>query len=282
MFELASERWNLRRLGMTPQSREASTPPCTNERLSEDPVSVATMTTHQITLGAINLEAQNPATLADFWASVTGALPSPGGDSVYLPFAGPGGFAMFFQPMTGPRPEHQTFHLDLTVPWGHDRPRSDASSTSVPLTSGTSLTNSHTCGGPLLLTGRGTSSAWPNTHPQTNRVCDPTQVKHRVCERLRQRGATKTPKDSDRLRALELPQLDQFGLSTAEDGCAVRTPWLGFRRSPSSQRGASFSFPCRARNIRHNRQETVRAASARSQHNPVRQRQIRKSCHEQS
>jgi len=118
MFELASEWWNLRRLGMTPQSREASTPPCTNERLSEDPVSVATMTTHQITLGAINLEAQNPATLADFWASVTGALPSPGGDSVYLPSAGPGGFAMFFQPMTGPRPEHQTFHLDLTVPWG--------------------------------------------------------------------------------------------------------------------------------------------------------------------
>lgn len=25
---------------------------------------------------------------------------------------------MFFQPMTGPRPERQTFHLDLTVPSG--------------------------------------------------------------------------------------------------------------------------------------------------------------------
>ncbi|MFE4836055.1 VOC family protein [Arthrobacter sp. NPDC056691] len=76
------------------------------------------MTTPPITLGAINLEARNPAALAEFWASVTGAVPSPGGDSVYLPPAGPGGFAMFFQPVTGPRPEHQAFHLDLTVPWG--------------------------------------------------------------------------------------------------------------------------------------------------------------------
>lgn len=25
---------------------------------------------------------------------------------------------MFFQPMTGTRPERQAFHLDLTVPWG--------------------------------------------------------------------------------------------------------------------------------------------------------------------
>lgn len=76
------------------------------------------MTTNQITLGAINLEAQDPAKLAEFWAAVTGSSPSPGGDSVYLPPAGPGGFGMFFQPMTGPRSERQTIHLDLTVPWG--------------------------------------------------------------------------------------------------------------------------------------------------------------------
>jgi hypothetical protein len=25
---------------------------------------------------------------------------------------------MFFQPQAGPRPERQTTHLDLTVPWG--------------------------------------------------------------------------------------------------------------------------------------------------------------------
>lgn len=76
------------------------------------------MTSHPITLGAINLEAQNPTMLAAFWGSVTGATPSAGGDSVYLPPAGPGGFAMFFQPMSSARPERQTFHLDLTVPWG--------------------------------------------------------------------------------------------------------------------------------------------------------------------
>ena len=76
------------------------------------------MTAHQISLGAINIEAQNPTALAEFWASVTGAVPSTGGASVYLPPAGPGGFAMFFQPQNGPRPEHQTSHLDLTVPWG--------------------------------------------------------------------------------------------------------------------------------------------------------------------
>lgn len=76
------------------------------------------MTDHRITLGAINLEAQDPATLARFWALVTGAAPSPGGDSVYLPPVGPGGFAMFFQPLAGPRSDRQMFHLDLTVPWG--------------------------------------------------------------------------------------------------------------------------------------------------------------------
>ncbi|TFD54015.1 VOC family protein [Cryobacterium frigoriphilum] len=76
------------------------------------------MTTHQITLGAINLEAQDPSMLAGFWADITGAMPSPGGNSVYLPPVGPGGFAMFFHPVTAPRPEHQASHLDLTVPWG--------------------------------------------------------------------------------------------------------------------------------------------------------------------
>lgn len=71
-----------------------------------------------VTLGAINLEAQDPSKLAEFWASVTAATPSPAGDSVYLPPAGPGGFGMFFRPLSAPRPDHQTTHLDLTVPWG--------------------------------------------------------------------------------------------------------------------------------------------------------------------
>ena len=76
------------------------------------------MTSHPITLGAINLEAQNPAMLAAFWGSVTGATPSSAGDRVYLPPAGPGGFAMFFQPRTSALTERQTLHPDLTVPWG--------------------------------------------------------------------------------------------------------------------------------------------------------------------
>ena len=79
------------------------------------------MTAHQISLGAINMQAQNPTSLAAFWASVTGAVPAPGGDSVYLPPVGSGGFGLFFQPQTGPRPEHQTSHLDLTVRWGSRR-----------------------------------------------------------------------------------------------------------------------------------------------------------------
>lgn len=79
------------------------------------------MTGHRITLGAINLEAEDPAALAEFWAGVTGAVPSPGGEAVYLPPAGPDGFGMFFQPMSEPRPERQTIHLDLTVPWGWRR-----------------------------------------------------------------------------------------------------------------------------------------------------------------
>ena len=80
------------------------------------------MSHHPVTLGAVNITAQDPAALAAFWASVTGATPSPGGDTFYLPAADPDGFAMFFQPMTHPRPEHQIFHLDLTVPWGSRRP----------------------------------------------------------------------------------------------------------------------------------------------------------------
>ena len=79
------------------------------------------MTSRPITLGAINLEARDPAMLAAFWGSVTGATPSSGGDSVYLPPAGPGGFAMFFRRTASARAERQTSHLDLTVPWGSRR-----------------------------------------------------------------------------------------------------------------------------------------------------------------
>lgn len=76
------------------------------------------MSDSSISLGAVNIEADDPEALATFWAAVTGATPVGGGDSVFVPAVGPGGFSMFFQPMLGFRPDHQTFHLDLTVPWG--------------------------------------------------------------------------------------------------------------------------------------------------------------------
>ncbi|MET0928408.1 MAG: VOC family protein [Aeromicrobium sp.] len=76
------------------------------------------MPTPQITLGAVNLEAHDPTALSQFWAAVTGATTPPAGETVYLPPAGPDGFAMFFQPVGGAGPARQRMHLDLTVPWG--------------------------------------------------------------------------------------------------------------------------------------------------------------------
>lgn len=73
--------------------------------------------TTPITLGAVNLEADDPRSLAGFWAAINGGTPSVNGEAVYLPAGEAGGFAMFFQPRTEPR-GHQTMHLDLTVPWG--------------------------------------------------------------------------------------------------------------------------------------------------------------------
>jgi hypothetical protein len=76
------------------------------------------MADHSIALGAVNIEADDPVALASFWSTVTGGEPVVGGDSVFIPAVGPGGFALYFQPMLGFRPDRQTFHLDLTVPWG--------------------------------------------------------------------------------------------------------------------------------------------------------------------
>jgi hypothetical protein len=72
-----------------------------------------------ITLGSVNVEADAPRVLAAFWAHLLGTEVSGEHEGhVFLSASEPGGFAMFFQPRTGPRPEHQGQHLDLTVPWG--------------------------------------------------------------------------------------------------------------------------------------------------------------------
>jgi hypothetical protein len=64
-----------------------------------------------ITLDTVNIEAADPNLLAAFWAAITGGIPVPIGDSVYLPPAGPEGFGMFFQPLTMARPARSAIHL---------------------------------------------------------------------------------------------------------------------------------------------------------------------------
>lgn len=69
-----------------------------------------------MTLGAVNVQAADVEHLAGFWSELLGGKRSPG--SSYVPPAGPGGFAMFFQQLDGPRAIGQITHMDLTVPWG--------------------------------------------------------------------------------------------------------------------------------------------------------------------
>lgn len=69
-----------------------------------------------MTLGAVNVQAADVELLADFWCELLGGSRKPG--SSYLSPAGPGGFAMFFQQLDGPRAIEQITHMDLTVPWG--------------------------------------------------------------------------------------------------------------------------------------------------------------------
>lgn len=131
------------------------------------------MTRNQITLCAINLEAQDPARLAEFWASVTGSSPAPGGDGVYLPPAGPGGFGMFFQPMTEPRSERQTIHLDLTVPWGARQAEVDRL-VSLGATYQWDVLDEapHTCSGPPWPIWKESRFALPDIRLQTSRQHD--------------------------------------------------------------------------------------------------------------
>jgi len=72
-----------------------------------------------ITLGSVNVEADDPVALAAFWAQLLGGAVEGDYDGyVFVAAREPGGFAMFFRPRTGQRPERQGQHLDLTVPWG--------------------------------------------------------------------------------------------------------------------------------------------------------------------
>ena len=73
-----------------------------------------------VTLGAVNVKAADLELLAGFWSAFLGGSRSSG--SPYLPAAGPGGVAMFFQQLDGPRATEQIMHMDLTVRWGQREP----------------------------------------------------------------------------------------------------------------------------------------------------------------
>ena len=69
-------------------------------------------------LTAVNYEAEDPQSLAGFWAEATGGTVIAAGDQAYVRPTTPTGVGMFFQKHTAPRPERQVSHVDLTVPWG--------------------------------------------------------------------------------------------------------------------------------------------------------------------
>jgi hypothetical protein len=71
-----------------------------------------------VTLGAVNIESDDPTALALFWAAaVGGTVETATPEMAFVSAREPGGFAMFFQLRTEVRPARQTQHLDLTVPW---------------------------------------------------------------------------------------------------------------------------------------------------------------------
>ncbi|MGY1839899.1 MULTISPECIES: VOC family protein [unclassified Modestobacter] len=71
-----------------------------------------------ISLGSVTVEATSPRALASFWAELLGGVVVEETGHVFVSAREPDGFAMFFRPRTGARPERQVQHLDLTVPWG--------------------------------------------------------------------------------------------------------------------------------------------------------------------
>lgn len=73
----------------------------------------------QITLGAVNMDADDPIALARFWAeALGGTISAEDPDYAVLPARAPDGVPMMFMRRSEARPERQSQHMDLTVPWG--------------------------------------------------------------------------------------------------------------------------------------------------------------------
>jgi predicted enzyme related to lactoylglutathione lyase len=80
------------------------------------PASASTSTPTAISLGAVNVAADDPERLGTFWSTVLGVpatTPMPG---LVILQPAPGGFGMMF--MQRSDEEGNRIHLDLTVPWG--------------------------------------------------------------------------------------------------------------------------------------------------------------------
>lgn len=66
----------------------------------------------------VNLQAEDVAVQATFWAGALGSEATDMGTGAYVPAAGPAGVTLVVRPRTAPRGPVETQHLDLTVPWG--------------------------------------------------------------------------------------------------------------------------------------------------------------------
>jgi hypothetical protein len=76
---------------------------------------------------------------------------------------------MFFRPLTGPRPERQSSHLDLTVPWGSRQAEVERLVSLGATYQWDVVDEVHTCVGRPWPIRRGISSALPSTHPLASR-----------------------------------------------------------------------------------------------------------------
>jgi hypothetical protein len=76
-------------------------------------------TSTSITLGAVTVQADDPVRLARFWAeALGGTIGGEDPDFTFVAAREPGGVPMAFARRSEPRPDRQSQHMDLTVPWG--------------------------------------------------------------------------------------------------------------------------------------------------------------------
>ncbi|MDN4160872.1 VOC family protein [Nocardioides abyssi] len=83
---------------------------------SPDSWPTAAATPAAISLGAVNVAADDPERLGAFWSTVLGVTPTSPMPGLVILQPAPGGFGMMF--MQRSDESGNRLHLDLTVPWG--------------------------------------------------------------------------------------------------------------------------------------------------------------------